>query len=119
MFQFSARTRSASSAFYDSVLAPLGAGRVMDFGEVIGYGVEASRISGSAHWLPASRTARTIWLSGPRTGRRGRVLRCGVGLGAVVLNAPREWPEYHEHYYGRFRTRSRRNNVEAVCHEAE
>jgi len=31
---------SASSAFYDSVLAPLGAGRVMDFGEVIGYGVE-------------------------------------------------------------------------------
>ena len=30
----------ASSLFYDRVLAPLGAARVMDFGEVIGYGVE-------------------------------------------------------------------------------
>jgi hypothetical protein len=30
---------SASAAFYDSVLAPLGGVRVMDFGSVIGYGV--------------------------------------------------------------------------------
>jgi len=30
----------ASSLFYDRVLAPLGGGRVMDFGEVIGYGPE-------------------------------------------------------------------------------
>jgi catechol 2,3-dioxygenase-like lactoylglutathione lyase family enzyme len=28
----------ASAAFYDAVLAPLGGGRVMDFGEVVGYG---------------------------------------------------------------------------------
>ena len=31
---------SSSASFYDSVLAPLGASRVMDFGEVIGYGIE-------------------------------------------------------------------------------
>jgi len=30
---------SASARFYDAVLAPLGGGRVMDFGEVVGYGV--------------------------------------------------------------------------------
>ena len=42
-----------------------------------------------------------------------------VGLGAVVLNAPREWPEYHEHYYGAFVRDPDGNNVEAVCHEAE
>jgi hypothetical protein len=30
---------TASSAFYDAVLAPLGGSRVMDFGPVIGYGV--------------------------------------------------------------------------------
>ena len=30
---------SASAAFYDRVLAPLGGSRVMDFGTVIGYGV--------------------------------------------------------------------------------
>ena len=29
---------AASAAFYDAVLAPLGFGRVMDFGEVIGFG---------------------------------------------------------------------------------
>ena len=29
----------ASAAFYDTVLAPLGGARVMDFGDVIGYGV--------------------------------------------------------------------------------
>jgi hypothetical protein len=31
---------SLSSEFYDGVLAPLGDGRVMDFGSVIGYGAE-------------------------------------------------------------------------------
>jgi catechol 2,3-dioxygenase-like lactoylglutathione lyase family enzyme len=30
---------AASAAFYDAVLAPLGGTRVLDFGEVIGYGV--------------------------------------------------------------------------------
>jgi catechol 2,3-dioxygenase-like lactoylglutathione lyase family enzyme len=29
----------ASAAFYDAVLAPLGGGRIMDFGDVIGYGI--------------------------------------------------------------------------------
>src|SRR5947209_1733422 len=29
----------ASAAFYDAVLAPLGSARVMDFGNVIGYGL--------------------------------------------------------------------------------
>ena len=31
---------AASAAFYDTVLATLGGGRVMDFGEVLGYGVD-------------------------------------------------------------------------------
>jgi catechol 2,3-dioxygenase-like lactoylglutathione lyase family enzyme len=30
---------AASAAFYDTVLAPVGGRRVMDFGEVIGFGV--------------------------------------------------------------------------------
>lgn len=29
---------AASAAFYDAVLAPVGGTRIMDFGEVIGYG---------------------------------------------------------------------------------
>lgn len=31
---------AASAAFYDIVLAPLGSHRVMDFGPVVGYGVD-------------------------------------------------------------------------------
>ncbi len=30
---------AASAAFYDAMLAPLGGRRMMDFGDVIGYGV--------------------------------------------------------------------------------
>ena len=30
-----------SAAFYDAVCAPIGGGRVMDFGQVIGFGVGA------------------------------------------------------------------------------
>ena len=30
---------TASAAFYDAVLVPLGGQRIMDFGEAIGYGV--------------------------------------------------------------------------------
>jgi catechol 2,3-dioxygenase-like lactoylglutathione lyase family enzyme len=33
---------AASAAFYDAVLAPLGAQRIMDFGEAIGYGIPPS-----------------------------------------------------------------------------
>lgn len=36
------RDMTASAAFYDAVLAPLGAQRMMDFGEAIGYGVPPS-----------------------------------------------------------------------------
>lgn len=31
---------AASSSFYDGVIAPLGGGRAMEFGQVIGYGIE-------------------------------------------------------------------------------
>jgi catechol 2,3-dioxygenase-like lactoylglutathione lyase family enzyme len=37
-FGFQCADMTASAAFYDSVLAPLGGERVMDFGEAIGYG---------------------------------------------------------------------------------
>jgi predicted lactoylglutathione lyase len=36
--------------------------------------------------------------------------------GAEVLNAPREWPEYHPGYYGVFLRDPGGHNVEAVHH---
>ncbi|HET6795389.1 MAG TPA: hypothetical protein VFH45_13150 [Acidimicrobiales bacterium] len=77
---------TASAAFYDAVLAPLGGGRIMDFGTVIGYGVggrpdfwigprqtgEGFRESHIAFEASATRTATTSrrCATGPRRARR-------------------------------------------------
>jgi hypothetical protein len=39
-----------------------------------------------------------------------------VAHGAEVLDAPKEWPEYHAGYYAAFVRDPDVNNVEAVCH---
>lgn len=109
---------AASAAFYDAVLAPLGATRMMDFGDVLGYGASKP----------------DFWLS-PVTGGTGReshiafaapdraaviaFFHAAVTAGAEVLHEPREWPEYHEGYFGAFVRDPDGNNVEAVCHTPE
>ncbi len=111
---------AASAAFYDRVLATLGGTRIMDFGEVIGYGVPP---------MP------DFWI-GPRTtgdgfrethvafaaADRGAVrafFETAKTIGAEVLHEPRVWPEYHEMYYGAFVRDPDGNNVEAVYHGPE
>jgi catechol 2,3-dioxygenase-like lactoylglutathione lyase family enzyme len=111
---------AASAAFYDAFLQPLGGVRLMDFGEVIGYGVPPQP---------------DFWL-GPRTSGEGfreshlafaaadraTVRTCfdaAVAAGAEVLHPPRVWPEYHPAYYGAFVRDPDGNNVEAVCHTPE
>jgi catechol 2,3-dioxygenase-like lactoylglutathione lyase family enzyme len=111
---------AASAAFYDAVLAPLGASRVMDFGVAIGYGIPPK---------PG------FWISGqePETGFRESHLAftapnraavreffaAAITAGAEVLHEPRLWPEYHPTYYGAFVRDPDGNNVEAVCHQPE
>jgi len=93
---------AASSTFYDAVLAPLGGERVMDFGDVIGYG------------LPPT---PDFWIGRQTTGEGVRAFfDAAVGVGAPVLHEPRVWPEYHADYYGAFVRDPDGNNVEAVCH---
>jgi catechol 2,3-dioxygenase-like lactoylglutathione lyase family enzyme len=111
---------SVSSTFYDTVLASLGGGRVMAFGDVIGYGVGG---------LPS------FWLGPLTTGEPNREIHvafaavdrasvrsffaAAVGAGAEVLHEPRVRPEYHPGYYGAFVRDPDGNNVEAVCHTPE
>jgi len=107
----------ASAAFYDAVLAPLGGTRIMDFGDVIGYGVPPHP---------------DFWIS-PKVGETGfreshiaftatdratvdAFYEAGRGAGAEVLHRPRVWPEYHPNYYGAFLRDPDGNNVEAVSH---
>ncbi|SRR5258706_10717533 len=111
---------TASAAFYDAALAPLGAARVMDFGPVIGYGV---------------RGRPTFWLGPLTTGEPNREIHiafeaadraavraffaAATAAGAEALHEPRVFPEYHPNYYGAFVRDPDGNNVEAVCHTAD
>jgi catechol 2,3-dioxygenase-like lactoylglutathione lyase family enzyme len=108
---------AASGAFYDQVLAPLGGVRLMDFGEVIGYGVPPQ----PDFWLGPRRTGEGfrethIAFAAPDRATVRAFFEAAVGLGAEVLHEPRVRPEYHADYYGAFVRDPDGNNVEAVCH---
>ncbi len=111
---------AASARFYDAVLAPLGAERVMDFGDVVGYGVAPK----PTFWIGRQtsgdgfRESHIAFVASDRAAVRA-FFAAAVGAGAEVLHKPRLWPEYHEHYYGAFVRDPDGNNVEAVCHLPE
>ncbi len=111
---------TASSAFYDVVLAPLGGQRVMDFGPVIGYGVPPM----PDFWIGPTQTGEGfteshIAFSAPDRNAVRAFFAAAVSAGAEVLHEPRVWPEYHPNYYGAFVRDPDGNNVEAVCHLPE
>lgn len=107
----------ASAAFYDAVLAPLGGQRIMDFGEVIGYGVPPK----PDFWIGTQTTGdgfreSHIAFVAPDRATVRAAFDAAVAAGAEVLHEPRVWPEYHPGYYGAFVRDPDGNNVEAVCH---
>jgi catechol 2,3-dioxygenase-like lactoylglutathione lyase family enzyme len=111
---------AASAAFYDAVLAPLGATRLMDFGVAIGYGVPPK----PDFWLGAFdsgegfRETHIAFTAPDRTAVRA-FFDAAVAAGAEVLHEPRMRPEYHAEYFGAFVRDPDGNNVEAVCHAPE
>ena len=107
---------AASAAFYDGVLGPLGVRRVMDFGEVIGYGTEFPDF-----WIGPFDSGDGFREShlAFRAPSRDAVVAfrdAAVAGGAEVLHEPKEWPEYHPGYFGAFVRDPDGNNVEAVHH---
>ena len=111
---------AASAAFYDTVLAPLGAVRMMEFGPVIGYGVPPN----PDFWIgplelgDGFRESHIAFATTSRAVVR-EFFQLALAHGAETLHEPRLWPEYHEHYYGAFVRDPDGNNVEAVCHQPE
>lgn len=107
---------AASTQFYDAVLGALGAGRLMDFGEAIGYGRArpdfwiGRRVTGDGF-----RESHLAFSASSREQVRA-FFDAALATGAEVLHEPRIWPEYHEQYYGAFVRDPDGNNVEAVCH---
>jgi catechol 2,3-dioxygenase-like lactoylglutathione lyase family enzyme len=111
---------AASGAFYDTVLATIGGQRIMEFGEVIGYGVPPM----PDFWLGPRNTGEGfreshLAFSAPDRAAVRAFFEAGKAAGAVVLHEPRLWPEYHPTYYGGFLRDPDGNNVEAVCHAPE
>jgi len=106
----------AALRFYDAVLAPLGGQRVMDFGEVVGYGTEFPDFwVGSAADRVANRPVHVAF-SAPNQAAVTAFFEAAVALGAEVLHGARIWPEYHPGYFGAFVRDPDGNNVEAVHH---
>jgi catechol 2,3-dioxygenase-like lactoylglutathione lyase family enzyme len=111
---------AASSKFYDSVLAPLGGVRIMEFGPVIGFGVPPM----PDFWIgphqsgDGFRESHVAFSASDRQTVRA-FFDAAVAAGAEVLHEPRVWPEYHSNYYGAFVRDPDGNNVEAVCHSPE
>jgi catechol 2,3-dioxygenase-like lactoylglutathione lyase family enzyme len=108
-----------SAAFYDAVLAPLGGKRILEFGDVIGYGTGQPTF-----WLGPTTTggeAREVHLAFQAPDREavGAFHAAAVAAGVEVLHAPRIFPEYHPTYFGAFVRDPDGNNVEAVCHRPE
>ena len=111
---------AASAAFYDAVLAPLGGGRVMDFGDVIGYGVAPM----PDFWIGPRETGegfRETHLAFSAANRAAvqAFYEAALASGSTVLHEPRLWTEYHPNYFGAFVRDPDGNNVEAVCHAPE
>jgi catechol 2,3-dioxygenase-like lactoylglutathione lyase family enzyme len=110
---------ATSAAFYDAVLAPLGGRRLMDFGEVVGFGVAPK----PDFWLGPRTTGEGfreshIAFLAPDRAAVDAFFTVAVEAGAAELHKPRVWPEYHPNYYGAFVRDPDGNNVEAVCHKS-
>jgi catechol 2,3-dioxygenase-like lactoylglutathione lyase family enzyme len=108
---------AASATFYDAVLAPLDCVRVLDSGELIGYGT-APNLDFCIGTQTTGEGFRESHFAFAATSRAAvdAFFAAASALGAEVLYEPKLWPEYHADYYGAFVRDPDGNNVEAVCH---
>jgi len=108
-----------SKAFYDTVLATIGGRRVMDFGDVVGYGTDFPDFwIGPAQTGAGFRESHIAFLA-PSRDAVDAFQQVAVALGMELLHKARVWPEYHPGYYGAFVRDPDGNNVEAVHHTWE
>ena len=110
-----------SLAFYLTAFAPLGLREVMRYPVDGGAVVGLAGPDGFPHfWLSPAHGSETrelhIAFSAPDRAAIDAVHEGALGLGAVVLHAPRVFPEYHPGYYGVFLRDPDGHNVEAVHH---
>jgi catechol 2,3-dioxygenase-like lactoylglutathione lyase family enzyme len=107
----------ARAAFYDTVLAPLGVRRIVDFDDVVGFGTDRLTF-----WVGPHRTGEGFRESHIAFTAADRVsvdafFAAATRLGTEVLYTPRVWPQYNPDYYAAFVRDPDGNNIEAVSHQ--
>jgi catechol 2,3-dioxygenase-like lactoylglutathione lyase family enzyme len=112
--------------FYDAIMGTLGADRVYDLPEALGYGERCSQDDTASTYLAVYLDASTIgankrhWCFKAQT--RAQVdafFAAGLANGGRSDGAPGPRPHYHAAYYGAFLFDPAGNRVEAVCHAAD
>jgi catechol 2,3-dioxygenase-like lactoylglutathione lyase family enzyme len=108
------------TAFYEAVLAPLGAGKQMDFGTAVGFGKpgDAPLWIGEAE-NDAATSSVHLALASPDRASVDAFYKAAMAAGAKDNGAPGLRAHYHENYYGAFVLDLDGNNLEAVCHRPE
>jgi catechol 2,3-dioxygenase-like lactoylglutathione lyase family enzyme len=105
-----------SATFYDAVLTTIGGRRIIRFDNVIGYGFDAPIFWIGVHNTGTGFRESHVAFRAPDRAAVDAFVEAARALRAVVLNEPKEWPEYHSGYYAGFVRDPDGNNVEAVSH---
>jgi catechol 2,3-dioxygenase-like lactoylglutathione lyase family enzyme len=113
----------AALDFYQGVFAPLGLHEVVRYPAGDSFFIGLAQGDGPPKfWLGPAAGAETRELhfafTAPDQASVEAVHAAAVERGVEVLNAPREFPEYHPGYYGVFLRDLDGHNVEAVYHGA-
>lgn len=105
-------------AFYDTVLATIGASRVMNVEDFAsGYGTDCKPV----FWIGAGKPSLNGHIAFAAPGRAAvdAFYKAAIAAGATDNGAPGLRPQYHENYYGAFVIDPDGNRLEAVCHRPE
>ena len=114
----------AARVFYDAVMAPLGAAKVYDRPDALGYG-ERCRAGSTWHTYlsvlagaagaPGARSH--CCFKAPSRAAVDAFHAAGLASGGADDGAPGLRPHYHAHYYAAFLRDPGGNRLEAVCHD--
>jgi catechol 2,3-dioxygenase-like lactoylglutathione lyase family enzyme len=105
---------AAARRFYEAALEPLGFAVVVDFGNVLGLGLEQM----PQFWLHEGETGAPVHVAF-HAADRSRVdafHQAAIAAGGTDNGPPGLRPHYHASYYAAFVFDPDGNNVEAVCH---
>ncbi|NIE81099.1 VOC family protein [Asaia sp. As-1742] len=116
----------AARPFYDSIMEALGASKVYDRRDALGYGARCSADDVASSCLavyldPSPITMnRRHWCFKALTREQvDDFYRRGLAAGGRSDGEPGLRPAYHEHYYAAFLLDLAGNRIEAVCHAKE